>query len=82
MPKFAKEIVVERGSIVRLSVDGKPFPWYVGIPLTTQISRDKAPSITLELFADRVHIVDDISLKPTSARWWQRVLRAMSGRGA
>jgi hypothetical protein len=77
MPKFAKEIVVERGSIVRLLVDGKEFPWYVGIPITTQVSREAMPSIMLELFADRVRILDDVSPKPRPLGWRGRILGAV-----
>lgn len=59
--KLAEVVEVERtGGVTSLRVDGEEFPWCISAieGVSTTVGRDRMPSVTIELVADKVLVVN------------------------
>lgn len=65
MPEFPKRITVRRRGLngAKILIDGQEFPWYISSDGVTipNVSRDGIPSIVIEILADCVDVINDLT---------------------
>lgn len=65
LPQLPKQITVRRkagSDVARVFIDGQEFPWLYDAtePVRVDVQLRRAPSVTLTIMAESVHVEDDM----------------------